>query len=494
MRHLPVHWSEGMFLRPQHFQANDRHHDERGVLGILARDPCSYGICKLEIDPTALANRQIEIRSCRAVLKDGTLVWLEPGEEPGRLSLERAAPSVAKLQAALGEALAVVDTVTVYLGVPRFDPVSANVAPPGPAERSRFTAVRQPLQDQSTGGNDQDVEFLRLNCRILLSTQDLSGYEVLPIAQVRRTGNREAAPEIDPEYFPPSLAIDAWDPLGRDIVRAIYDLLGRKIEVLAEQAVNRQVGFSSSEPGDIDRLVLLSKAIEAQATLRVIAFAPGIHPRTAYLELCRIAGQLAVFEPERRLGDLPAYDHDDLARIFRDVRDRIERMLSRVATLAYEQRYFIGTGPATMGVSLEAKWLQSDWRWYVGVLRGEMTEEECRILLTRAKDGAAQLDWVLGSAGQVDQLFKMGIPGLQLIPVDRPPQALPQKGGWVYYQIGRESVAWNGVRDTQTLSVRLRETLLLNKEKLVGSRRLEVSHKGTPAVLEFSLFAVPQTT
>jgi type VI secretion system protein ImpJ len=492
MRHLPVHWSEGMFLRPQHFQASDRHRDELSVLGLRARDPCGYGVCSLEIDPTALAARKIEIRACRAVLPDGTLVWLEPGEQPDRVSLVHLAATASRLEAPLGEALANSDRVTVYLAVPRLDVSAANVAPPGAAEKSRFTALRQEIQDQTTGGNDQEIEFLRLNCRILLSTQDLSGYDVLPLARIRSTGSREAAPEIDPDYFPPVLSIEAWEPLGRDVVRSTYDLLARKIEVLSEQAVNQQVGFSSSEPGDIDRLVLLSKVIESHAALRVIAFAPGIHPRTAYLEMCRIVGQLGVFEPERRLTELPVYDHDDLARIFKDVRDRIERMLSGVATLAYEQRYFVGTGPSTLGVSLEAKWLQSDWRWYVGVLRGEMSEEECRILLTRAKDGSAQLDWKLGSASQVDQLFRMGMPGLQLIPIDRPPQALPQKGSWVYYQIGRESVAWNSVRDTQTLSIRLRETLLLNKEKLVGSRRLEVMHKGTPAVLEFSLFAVPQ--
>ena len=490
MRHLPVHWSEGMFLRPHHFQASDRHWAEQAALQQAAHDPCGYGIVKLEIDPTALANRQVELRSCRVALRDGTLVWLEPGEEPDRVSFDRAVGTFTKLKAALDDALAVEDTVRVYLAVPRADPAGPNVSPPGPADRSRYGAVRQSLQDETGGGNDQEVEFRRLNVRLLVSNQDLSGYELLPIAQVRRAGDRESAPEIDPDYFPPMLAIDAWTPLGRDVVRAIYDLLGRKLEVLAEQAVSRQVGFSSSEPGDLDRLIMLSKILEAHAALRVVAFAPGIHPRTAYTELCRVAGQLAVFEPERRMIELPAYDHDDLARIFHDVKERIERMLSRIAALAYEQRYFIGTGPASLGVTLEPKWLQADWRWYVGVLRGEIPEDECRSMLS----GNAQLDWKLGSARQVDHLFKMGVPGLQLIPLDRPPRALPDKGGWLYYQIGRENVAWNDVRDSQSLAIRLRETLLLNRDALIGNRRIEVSHKNNPAAMEFALFAVPQTS
>lgn len=476
-----------MFLRPHHFQASDRHRDEQAALRQKAVDPCGYGIVSLTIDPTALANRQIQISACRAVLKDGTLVWLDSGQEPDRVSIDRAIGTFSKLQTALDDALDVNDTVRVYLAVPRLTS-GANVSESA-GNRARYSASRESLQDETSGGNDQEVEFRRLNVRLLVSNEDLSGFELLPVAQVRRTGNREAAPEIDPDYFPPALAIDAWEPLGRGVVRSVYDLLGRKLEVLAEQAVSRQVGFSSSEPGDLDRLVMLSKVIEAHAALRTVAFAPGIHPRTAYMELCRVAGQLAVFEPDRRMPELPLYDHDDLARIFHEVQERIERMLSRIAALAYEQRYFTGVGPASLGVTLEPKWLQPDWRWYVGVLRGEIPEDECRSLLS----GNTQLDWKLGSARQVDHLFKMGVPGLQLLPIDRPPRALPDKGGWLYYQVGRESVAWNDVRDTQSLAIRLRETLLLNRDALVGKRRIEVTHKGNPVMLEFALFAVSQT-
>lgn len=493
MRHLPIHWSEGMFLRPHHFQANDRHWGESVGIQFLSRDPCNYGVVEFQIDTTALANRQVEIKACRAVLRDGTVVWLEPGEEPDRVGIERVLGTFKKLTAALGDALALEDTVRVYLGVPRRSPSAANVAPPADLSSARYSATRQNVQDETSGGNDQEIEFLRLNVKLLLSNQDLSGYELLPVAQIRRTGSRENAPEIDPEYFPPMLAIDAWPPLGRDVVRSIYDILGRKLELLSEQAVSRQIGFSSSEPGDLDRLIMLSKILEAHAVLRTIAFAPGVHPRIAYGELCRVAGQLAVFEPERRMAELAAYDHDDLATIFLDIKERIERMLSRVAAFEYEQRYFTGTGPATLGVTLKPKWLQSDWRWYVGVLRGEISVEECDALLNVDGQRAARLDLKLGSAGQVDHLFRMGVPGLKLMRMDRTPRVLPDKGGWLYYQVGRENVAWNDVRDSQTLAMRLRETNIVNPDALVGNRRIEVLHQGNPIGFEFALFAVPRS-
>ena len=44
MRNLPVHWSEGLFLRPHHFQAMERASAERLAITFAAVDPCSYGV------------------------------------------------------------------------------------------------------------------------------------------------------------------------------------------------------------------------------------------------------------------------------------------------------------------------------------------------------------------------------------------------------------------------------------------------------------------
>ncbi len=204
MRHLPIHWSEGMFLRPHHFQAGDRHQHEFAALQATAGEPCGYGIVRLDIVEDALANRHIELRHCRARLRDGTLIWLEDGEEPDRLNVGAAVETFSKLRAALEDALAVEETVRIYLAVPKFHPTQPNVATPGPADRSRFIVIARPSQDDVAGGNDQDVEFRSFNVRLLASNQDLSGYELLPIVQIRRSGNREEPPEIDPEYFPPT--------------------------------------------------------------------------------------------------------------------------------------------------------------------------------------------------------------------------------------------------------------------------------------------------
>ena len=487
MRHLQVHWSEGMFLRPQHFQAADRHREEQQSLSVSVNDPCCYGFSILEIDQRALANRQLEIRSCQARFRDGTLLSFEQGEEPDRISLEPAAKQVEALSASLSNIQETTDDIRVYLGIPRYGPFTANASALAETEKCRSKIVRQEVADDTSGTNEQDVEFRQSNVRVLLSTDDLSGYELLPLAQIRGLASRETSPEIDASFFPPVLAVSAWAPLCHDIMRSTYDMIGKKVEVLAEQATTRQVGFSSSEPGDLDRLFMLSKLLESQGSLKVLAFAPGIHPREAYTELCRLAGSLSVFEPDRRLAEIMPYDHDNLATIFHSIMKQIERMLSRVTNLEFDQRYFVGAGHATLAATLDAKWLQSDWECYVGVLKGDMTEETCHRLLT----GDSHLDWKLGSAEDVDRIFRLGLPGLELRTAEQIPRPLPTRGGWLYFRINTNSPAWKSIQVNQAMGIRLRDTLITNPEQLPGDRRVEVVFEGRKSAIEFAIFAVP---
>ena len=244
------------------------------------------------------------------------------------------------------------------------------------------------LPDEQTGSNEQELELKQLNARLLLSTQDLSGYELLPIAQVKRASAGAARPQLDESYIPPVIAIDAWQGLGRDIVRAIYDIIGQKIEVLSQQIASRNIGLDSRNPGDLDRILMLGQLNAASSTLSIMGFAQGTHPLTAYTELCRICGQLSIFGKDRRAEPVPPYDHDNLAGIFKEIYLRIERLLNAVRDYEYEQRAFIGVGLG-MQVTLEPKWFNSDWQWYIGVNKGDLTTQECQELLS---SGGARLE------------------------------------------------------------------------------------------------------
>jgi type VI secretion system protein ImpJ len=491
MRNLPVHWHEGLFLRPQHFQAADRHWGEVVATSEQWDHPYGYGLHRIEFSREALANHQFEIHALEARLRDGTLITLQVGQEPDRLDLREPLAAathqaIQQARADLADAFATQSVVRVFLAIPKLKLGRANVEETDGAGTARYRPARLPVQDESVGGDDQELELRSLNVRLLLSTDDRTGYEVLPIAQVRRASEGEAKPQLDLDYIPPAVDIQAWPELGRGIVRAVYDVIGQKIEVLSQQVINRGVGLDSRHPGDLDRILMLSELNRASAVLGVLAFAQGVHPFTAYAELCRIAGQLAIFTPERRPAEIPPYDHDDLHTIFRLIADRIEQSINAVRDYEYQQRHFVGVGLG-MQVSLEPRWFNSDWHWFIGVKKGELTDRECRDLLS-----AGHLDWKLGSSRQVEILFVHRAAGLELTPADRPPRALPTGQDWLYFDVSRrDTPAWRDVQDSQTLAMRLKDSLILNRDRLQGERRLVVSYQGRSVTLEFALFAVP---
>lgn len=471
MRNLPVHWSEGLFLRPHHFQAADRYWAETLATSEQWDHQYDYGLRKLELSHEAIANSQCQVNVCHARMRDGTLIALDAGQALDRVDLK--------------EAFAKETSVRVYLAVPKLKMGRDNVAVGGEPGKRRYVESAASIQDESLGGNDQEVQLRALNVRLLLSTQDLEGYELLPIAQIERAGEKEAAPQLDVGYIPPLLAIDAWPPLGRDIVRAVYDVIGKKIDVLSQQVLSRGITLVSQEPGDLDRLLMLSVLNTAYATLEVLTFALGVHPLVAYVELCRLVGQLSIFGENRRPPEIPRYDHDDLARIFYWVKQQIELLLERVRDYEYEQRFFVGEGRG-MRVTLEPKWLGADWQWFVGVQRGNLGEKECLEMLSPGK-----LDWKLGSARQVDALFEYGAEGLQMTPLAQAPRALPPARDWVYYEVVKQNAAWKDVLETQSLAMRLKDSLIVNRDSLQGERKLVVSVGGKQVPLQFALFAVP---
>ncbi|HEX3869098.1 MAG TPA: type VI secretion system baseplate subunit TssK [Pirellulales bacterium] len=484
MRNPAVHWCEGMFLRPQHFQAADRNWSEVLQVSEQWDHTYNYGIRRLEISDEALANFTFQVNVCHARCKDGTLVVLESGNEPDRLDLHDAIAQATTIKADLKDSFESETTVRLYLGIPKLKLGVSNVANDGVVGKHRYSEFAQQLQDESLGGNDQEVRLKVLNVRLLVSTEDLSGYEVLPIAQIQRAGGPDATPKLDTDFIPPMLAIDAWPPLSRDIVRVIYDTVGKHAEMLAGEVVFRGEGLVVDQPGDLERVMMLSKLNAAYATLGILTMARGIHPLVAYTELARIVGELSIFGPERRCPDIPRYDHDDLARIFKWVKEQIDLLLSGRPTDQYEMRPFMGMGRG-MQVALEAKWFSSDWRWYVGVLHENSTDDECRDLLEKDT-----LHWKLGSKTQVDTLFEHRLPGLSLSPLKVTPRALPARGGWSYYEVSREGAAWKDVQLTKTLAMRFKETSIENLAKLPGSRQLVVNFKGRHVDLEFALFAV----
>ncbi len=460
-----------MFLRPHHLQAAQRHLAQLQHTADQWDHPFSWGLRIFDLDRDALANHRLAVRGLRARMRDGTLISLpEDGELP-----------VLDLKAALpGEG-----AVTVFLGVPVLHLGRPNLVGARPGE-GRYVLDTLDLEDENTGLHPQPIQVRRLNFQLLLSTQDHAGYEVVPLVSLEKSAGADPAPQVHAPYIPPLLACDAWPPLQVDLLQSVFDRVGRKIDRLAEQAASRGISLESHAQGDALIIAQLRCLNEAYALLNVLAFAPGVHPFTAYYELCRLVGQLAIFGDTRRPPDLPRYDHDDLGGCFYAVKKHLDFLLDRIVEPSYEQRPFQGAG-LRMQVALEPKWLDSHYQMYVGV-KSRLPDEEAKRLLERGG-----LDMKIGSSEQVDRIFKMGAVGLRFQHKPAPPRVLPAVQGLIYFEVSRGTEEWQNVQRSLTLAIRMNETRIAGP--MEGQRILTIkSAPGQTTTMEFTLYVVKADT
>ncbi|QDV23719.1 type VI secretion system baseplate subunit TssK [Aureliella helgolandensis] len=470
MQTQPVHWHEGMFLRPQHFQVSTRYSQAISDRGDKWDQYYNWGLRSLEFDRDALSNYRLVVRSLEARYRDGTQVAI-----PDDLVL----PAF-DIKSALSQS----GSVIVYLALPLLQSNRSNVGNTAAENLARFVIDTQNLHDENTGVNPQPIKIRRLNVKLLTSDHDSSGYELLPLAKLKRADRAEALPELDETFIPPLLACDAWHPLRASVLEPVYDRIGKKLEFLSGQIVSRNITFDSQGQGDRLLFEQLRAMNEIYAPLSVRLFAQGLHPLDAYLALSELVGKLAIFSGERRIAPLPQYDHDDLAGCFWRAKQQIDACLDIVVEPEYSERSLIGAG-MRMQVAMEPAWLEMGKKIFVGV-HTSLTPDECERLLTRG------LDMKIGSSTRVDEIFRTGSAGLKFSYCHHQQRALPRQPGLLYFEIDRASQEqeWTAVKKSLTLALRLNENLIAGN--IQGERTLTIRVGGETTSLKFTVYVVPE--
>lgn len=437
----PVYWQEGMFLRPHHLQAADRH-----AAGALTASedwyhPFTWGFRKIGLDRDALRNREVVLHACEARLRDGTKVSIPADGVPAPIRLEDPRPGRER-------------PVEIRLGVPRIRDQEgrSNVEPDPTRDGPRYWIQARRIEDDNTGDNGQEIAFRRLRCRLLLAGQPCEGYETLPLARVILS--EEGTPMLDPGFVPPLLIMDAFNPLVTS-VRGLHRQISSHIDTLVAQLADTGRLYEAQDAGQAERVLKLALLNGAFSHLGSVAYTHGMTPLAVYQELCRLAGHLAIFTPARRPGNMPEYQHDDLGGCFAQVIEAVRRGLNAAILPDYEMRYFeersdaaAPTGLDRLRVDFDPDWRALDQALFLGVkgVDADLAYRDCEELLRG-------MDMKLGGASRVESDFDRRLRALQLVPIAHErPRYLP--GGFVYYRIEGRPADWQDVVQSRSLVLR----------------------------------------
>jgi type VI secretion system protein ImpJ len=411
-----VVWQEGMFLRTQHFQQQDRWTEQLVRGRVQALRPHPWGLVDYSLDRDLLATGRFALSSAAGVFEDGT-PFMVPGEADHPTALD--VPESAR-------------NVLVYLALPIRQSGGVEVA--DAATEGRYAARPFEAYDtHSASPTPAELQIGRLRMRYLMETEERAGYLCIPLARVTEvTADRRIV--LDERWIPPALVCSAVSPLS-GLISELAGMLNQRGEALAAR-MNAPGQAGVAQVADF----LLLQAINGyQNLLAHWADAANVHPESLYATLVQLAGELATFVETRRPSTYPAYRHDDLQRSFAPVVADLRRALSAVletsaiAIPLREARHGVRVGPITDRSILRAA-------NFVMTVQCDMPAETLR------RGFPAQVK--IGAVEQIRELVNAALPGIAVRPLPVAPRQLPFYAGATYFELDRASPHWTHMQNS----------------------------------------------
>ncbi|TVP52165.1 MAG: type VI secretion system baseplate subunit TssK [Halomonadaceae bacterium] len=416
-----VAWSEGMLLRPQHFQQQDRYQYQAARLRHTSLAPYGYGFTELLLDNQAAALGQVSLVRAGGLFADGM-----PFAFDQKQSLSLSIPADARDE-------------LVYLALPLEKEAGVNIVDPESGGIARYRLQDAVLQDDSlVDGGEETLGLAHLNPLLLLEREDLAGFVTLPVARIVEVVNEKEV-KLDRSFIPPCLDVAAVMPLA-SLLRESLAMVRQRGKALAERM---QKGAEQSTT--LFDVLMLQTLNRWQPTLTHLVESPQVHPERFYEQLVALVGELATFtRAEKRPPELPAYHHDQLTATFGDLGAVLSQSLSTVleqtavALKLEEAQFGIRVAPLTDKSLLESTQL-------VLAVQADLTTEDIRRRLP------AQIK--LGPVEHIRDLVNNHLPGISISALPVAPRQIPYHAGYHYFLLDTQGERWQQLKHSGGLAL-----------------------------------------
>jgi type VI secretion system protein ImpJ len=421
-------WSEGMYLAPQHFQAQSRFFEDSVRFITDCFSEYHYGFLHLRIDEEALRRGTFQPGDLDGVMPDGLVFQAtERGEVPAR--------EIAEHYPNTGRPL------MLYLAVPAYREGRQNVAAAenGSSYRYRKLSVERP--DFNTGQDAKKVDLLEPSLRVALEGELRDDDVALPIARILQDGKGEFV--LDPTWAPPCLQVSASSRLEARLERLI-EILHEKSRSLSARRLNAALSDVRGDPRELAEFWLLHSVNSAIPVLRLRKEGKSPHPAELYRALSQLAGSLCTFAPNSEPVTLPEYDHEALGDCFAALDDHIRRHLElglptnciEIPLERFQTLFHGGTvgDPRCFGPS----------RWVLGI-RSTLPETSIIANVPGMVKVSAR-DWI-------ERVVRQAVPGVPLTYMPSPPAAIRPQLETVYFSLDQNHRLFDPIRNNRNVGI-----------------------------------------
>ena len=408
-----VAWREGMFLRPQHFQAQDRFLDAQLRARVDSVQPWAWGFSELVVDESLASLGKFGIIRARGVMPDGTPFSI-PDELPPPAPLD--VPPESR------DALIALTLPASQVGAVEFREADER------ALDARFLVDEAEVADAfSADRTTEPVELGRPNLRFGITRDQLYGRVTLGCVRVREVQNKRLM--FDDRYIPPTLDMDAADRLRLGLT----DIIGRA-EQRADELALRAVEATDGGSDTFASFLLLQALNRWVPVMQHLEGLPTVHPERLYETLIAAAGELATMvRQERKAPPLPRYDHENPQICFDPVFDLLQSMLSAVFDRSAIQLPLEPAGPGAYVSRITDHNLFKNGYFYLAVSSANPLDEIRERFPYIAK---------LGSVTKMRQIVESALPGVPLRHTPTPPPQIRVLPGYVYFELDRGVPDW----------------------------------------------------
>lgn len=410
-----VVWSEGMFLRPQHFQQHDRY-IESLVHGLSqGMRAYAWGFSRLKLDLSCLSIGKIGLSECSGVFPDGTPFNLPQDDD---LPLPLDVPENEKAS-------------VVYLALPlRRSDASEVDSEAFPDPMARYRLSERAVRDHNSGADGRyDVQIGALKPRLMCDSQERSGYVCLGIARIIEV-RADKTIVLDEHYIPPAVHCSSAGMLA-GFARELQGLLHTRGEALAARVAGSGQGGGVAEIADFMLLQLINRY---QPWMAHLGTAASLHPEDFFQICVQLAGELSTFyRPGKRPIEFPAYRHDDLKLSFLPVIDELRNLLSMVLEQNAVQLPLAQVKPGVY-VAKRPETSLLDGAIFVLAAKAQVSSELIR------SHFPPQVK--IGPVEDIQTLVRSALPGIVISALPVAPRQLPYHAGYAYFELNKQSELW----------------------------------------------------
>lgn len=415
-----VVWSEGLFLRPQLFQQQERYLEHYAHKRSAALSPFFWGFHHFAIDAEALSLGKLVVSSAAGIFQDGT-----PFDTPAHAAL----PAPLALQ---HEHLNQIIYLAVPIRMPNAEETNFEDATDSLA---RYRAFEQDLLDaNSIAQGPKLVQLADLRLRLLPEKELSESWLGLPLTKVIEI-RADGSARLDAALIPPVNVYTA-SALLHTWLTEIHGLLHLRADAMAERL--SAASMRGGDAAEVSEYLILQLLNRYEPILTHLLAVKSASPEVLYMHLAALSGELSTFvrTQTRRAVKHPAYRHDAPHLCLKPLIDDLRLLLNVVLERAAQR---IDIQEQAHGVRLAVLDPNEFDRFATFVLA--VTAQVPPDILQQQFPAQTKV----GPSERLADLIRSHLPGIPLQTLPVPPRQIPFNAGFVYFELSQQHPLWEQV-------------------------------------------------